>query len=85
MSREQVLAVIPVYHPVWAQVDAELIAYVDTHAGHGNFRAWTKLTARVITTLARQRPAKQATALDLAVVEHRHADQLLPQDIDPEN
>jgi hypothetical protein len=42
-----------VYHPVWAQVDAELIAYVDAHAGHGNFRAWSKVTAHVITALAR--------------------------------
>lgn len=53
MSREQVLDVIPVYHPVWADADAELIAYVDAHAGHGNFRAWSKVTAHVITALAR--------------------------------
>jgi len=38
-TREQVLKVIPVYHPVWAVVDADLNAYADTDAGHGNFRA----------------------------------------------
>ncbi|MEU0156402.1 ATP-binding protein [Micromonospora fulviviridis] len=53
MSREQVLQVVPVYHPVWADVDAELIAFADAHAGHGNFRAWSKITAHVITALGR--------------------------------
>jgi hypothetical protein len=33
LTREQILDVIPVYLPVWADVDAELIAYADTHAG----------------------------------------------------
>lgn len=53
MTRHQVLQIIPVYHPVWADADAELIAYVDVHAGHGNFRAWSKITAHVQTALRR--------------------------------
>ena len=53
MTPEQVLDVIPVYHPVWAQVDAELIAYADLHAAHGNFRAWSKVTSHVQTALRR--------------------------------
>jgi len=53
MTPEQVLSVIPAYHPVWAQASAEDIAYADTHAGHGNFRAWSKITAHVVTGLAR--------------------------------
>ena len=53
MTPEQVLDVIPVYHPVWAEADAELLAYTDAHAGHGNFRAWSKITAHVVTGLGR--------------------------------
>lgn len=33
LDREQVLAVIPAYHPVWAGADPEDIAYADLHAG----------------------------------------------------
>src|SRR6266571_566418 len=53
LDREQVLAVIPAYHPVWAGADPADIAYADVHAGHGNFRAWSKITAHVVTALAR--------------------------------
>lgn len=53
MTPEQVLQVIPVYHPAWANIDAELIAYVEMHAGHGNFRAWSKITKHVLTALRR--------------------------------
>jgi AAA domain-containing protein len=53
MTLEQVLDVIPVYHPAWAKVDAELIAYADLHAAHGDFRAWSKITAHVQTALRR--------------------------------
>lgn len=53
LDREQVLAVIPAYHPVWADADPGDIAYADVHAGHGNFRAWSKITAHVVTALAR--------------------------------
>jgi len=45
--------VIPAYHPVWAGADPADIAYADVHAGHGNFRAWSKITAHVVTALAR--------------------------------
>ena len=51
--RDQVLAVIPAYHPVWAAADPADIAYADVRAGHGNFRAWAKITAHVVTALAR--------------------------------
>lgn len=53
MSREQVLDVIPAFHLVWAEVDPELLVYADVHAGHGNFRAWAKITAHVQTALRR--------------------------------
>jgi len=53
LDRDQVLAVIPAYHPVWADADPADIAYTDAHAGHGNFRAWSKITSHVVTALAR--------------------------------
>jgi hypothetical protein len=53
MTREQVVQVIPAYHPVWAQAQLDDIAYADTHAGHGNFRAWAKITSHTITALNR--------------------------------
>jgi hypothetical protein len=35
----EVLTVIPAFHPVWADADPELIAVCDQEAAHGNFRA----------------------------------------------
>jgi hypothetical protein len=49
---------------VWADVDAELIAYADVHAGHGNFRAWSSITKHVLTALRRlDRPAPDRDVL----------------------
>lgn len=62
MTRDQVLVVIPAFHPVWADADPEDIAYVDAHAGHGNFRAWSKITSHVVIglrRLERPRPDRQ--------------------------
>ncbi len=53
LSREQVLAIIPAFHPTWADASPELITFADTHAAHGNFRAWAKITAHVVRGLAR--------------------------------
>ena len=53
LTPEQILEIIPVYHPVWADTDPADIAYTDVHAGHGNFRAWSKITSHVVTGLAR--------------------------------
>jgi hypothetical protein len=62
LTREQVLAVIPAYHRVWADADPEDIVYTDVHAGHGNFRAWSKITAHLVTALdrlERERPDRE--------------------------
>lgn len=59
LSREQVLATIPAFHPVWAQADPDDLAHIDLHAGHGNFRAWSRITAHTVTgmqRLSRDRP-----------------------------
>ena len=58
LTPEQILEIIPVYHPVWADADPEDIAYTDVHAGHGNFRAWSKITAHTVTALGRLRRDK---------------------------
>ncbi|WP_410595482.1 AAA family ATPase [Amycolatopsis sp. lyj-23] len=61
MPREQVLRVIPAYHQIWAGTDPEVIGFADAHAGHGNFRAWAKITAHA---------ARALTRLDRAAVDH---------------
>ena len=53
---------IPAYHRVWADADPEDIIYTDVHAGHGNFRAWSKITAHLVTALdrlERERPDRE--------------------------
>ncbi|MEJ1202573.1 MULTISPECIES: ATP-binding protein [unclassified Streptomyces] len=49
----EVLDVIPLFHPIWADADPDDIAFADSHAAHGNFRAWAQLTAHTRTALAR--------------------------------
>ncbi|EST39108.1 hypothetical protein N566_03830 [Streptomycetaceae bacterium MP113-05] len=44
MPLDEVLAVIPAFHPVWDDADPALIAVCDQEAAHGNFRAWAKIT-----------------------------------------
>ncbi|MGW4690440.1 AAA family ATPase [Streptomyces sp. NPDC004244] len=46
MPLDEVLTVIPAFHPVWADADADpdLIALCDQEAARGNFRAWAKIT-----------------------------------------
>ncbi|MFJ3206310.1 AAA family ATPase [Streptomyces sp. NPDC086989] len=44
MPLEEVLDVIPAFHPLWSEADPELIALCDQEAAHGNFRAWAKIT-----------------------------------------
>ncbi|WP_226435582.1 ATP-binding protein [Rhodococcus yananensis] len=53
MTPAQVLRVIPAFHTVWENTDPEIIGFADTHAGHGNFRSWAKLTAHTVRALAR--------------------------------
>jgi hypothetical protein len=53
MPRQQVLLVIPAYHPIWEHTDPEVIAFADAHVGHGNFRSWAKITAHAARALPR--------------------------------
>ncbi|MET8572924.1 hypothetical protein [Streptomyces sp. NPDC004783] len=51
MPLEEVLTVIPAFHPLWAKADPDLIAVCDQEAAHGNFRAWAKFTHHLATGL----------------------------------
>lgn len=44
LTPRQVLQVIPVYHPMYSDVDPALITLIDRHCARGNFRAWAKFT-----------------------------------------
>lgn len=48
MEPEEVLSVIPAFHPVWSDAPDQLISYTDVHAGHGNFRNWARITNHVL-------------------------------------
>jgi len=54
MEREEVLQVIPVFHPIWSSAPLDLVDYTDLHAGHGNFRNWARLTRHVQQGLKRR-------------------------------
>ncbi|MGW7521142.1 AAA family ATPase [Streptomyces sp. NPDC054796] len=44
LTPDEVLTVIPHYHPLWAEVPAQDLLWVDDLACHGNFRQWAKIT-----------------------------------------
>lgn len=45
LSGEQVCALIPRFHPVYAGVEAELLLFIDDHFAHGNLRDWAAITS----------------------------------------
>lgn len=53
LTPAQVQAVIPAFHPIWAAADPSDIAFADTAAAHGNFRAWAMITTHVMQGLRR--------------------------------
>ncbi|MFE3584636.1 AAA family ATPase [Streptomyces vinaceus] len=53
MSEEEVLTVVPLVHPVWAGVDAQLIRHIDTVMADGSMRQWAKITYHVLEGLRR--------------------------------
>lgn len=46
MSFEQVLQVIPRFHSIYEQAGPKLLALIDDHCAHGNFRDWASFTKR---------------------------------------
>ncbi|MCX5374940.1 ATP-binding protein [Streptomyces sp. NBC_00091] len=53
LTPEEVLDVVPLFHPVWEDADPADITFADEQAAHGNFRAWAQLTAHTRTALER--------------------------------
>jgi AAA domain len=53
LTPDEVVEVIPLYHPIWEDTDPDDIAFTDEHAAHGNFRTWARLTAHLRIGLAR--------------------------------
>ncbi|MGA4986828.1 hypothetical protein ACPB9I_32915 [Streptomyces cellulosae] len=62
LTPSEVLEAIPLFHPAWANADPDDITFADSHAAHGNFRAWAQLTAHTRTALARSPPRRPGTA-----------------------
>ena len=54
MSFEQVLVMIPKFHGIYEHADPELLALIDDHCAHGNFRDWTLFTKRAAKLCAQQ-------------------------------
>jgi len=59
MTFDQVLAVIPRFHSIYEHADAKLLASIDDHCAHGNFRDWASFTKRA---------AKLCAAADAATI-----------------
>ncbi|MER5204842.1 ATP-binding protein [Streptomyces sp. NPDC002825] len=47
LSQREVAIVMAAFHPLWEDVTADDVAWVDEHVGHGNFRTWAKLTSHL--------------------------------------
>lgn len=54
MSFEQVLQVIPRFHNIYEHADRKLLALIDDHCAHGNFRDWASFTKRAAKLCATQ-------------------------------
>jgi hypothetical protein len=55
MTSADVLDAIPLFHPIWADVDSALIELADRKAAHGNWRAWAHLTVLATRALKQLR------------------------------
>lgn len=48
LSSEQVCALLPRYHPIYAGADTELLLFVDDYFAHGNLRDWAAFTTTAV-------------------------------------
>ncbi|MGQ0575844.1 MAG: AAA family ATPase [Pseudonocardia sp.] len=58
LAAAQVGALIPTFHPIYADVDAELVVFIDDQFAHGNLRDWAAFThsaALLCATARRER------------------------------
>ncbi|MGN9763462.1 hypothetical protein [Streptomyces sp. SD31] len=49
---------LSLFHPVWAQADADDVARVDEQMARGDFRTWAKITSHVYAARERD-PARR--------------------------
>lgn len=54
MTFDQVLQVIPRFHDIYKEADPRLLALIDDHCTHGNFRGWASFTKRAAKLCAAQ-------------------------------
>jgi len=48
LTADEVLEVLPHYHPIYAGIEPELLLFVDDHYAHGTFRDWAAFTADAV-------------------------------------
>ena len=53
LNSRQVLEMVRRYHPLYHDVSEDLVRFIDSHFGHGNFRNWAAFT-RSAQTLCQQ-------------------------------
>jgi hypothetical protein len=77
LASDSVLRVIPRFHPLYADVDLELLALVDDRFAHGYFRDWvtfTQTASRLCQELGQPLDEKVARAVFALHDGGRHGD-----------
>jgi hypothetical protein len=64
LASDEVLALMPEYHQIWADVSPQDLLWVNDLICHGNFRNWAKATFHLQNAL-RKNPAHQGFTRDL--------------------
>lgn len=62
LTSDQVLELIPRFHPIYEGVDRELVLQIDDHLAHGNLRDWASFTQSAVALCAEH---------DIAVLDER--------------
>ena len=55
MKFDEVLQIIPKFHGIYEHADPKLLALIDDHCTHGNFRNWASFTKRAAKLCATQK------------------------------
>ncbi|WP_435220559.1 AAA family ATPase [Streptomyces sp. Tue6028] len=64
LDAEEILTVLPTFHPLWQDVPDTTISRLDSLWAHGNFRRWAALTHQMQAAQRRQHSPDPATLLD---------------------
>lgn len=52
LTADEVMRHMPKYHPLYAEIDQDLLLYIDDYYGHGNFRDWADFTVHAVDVCA---------------------------------